>query len=488
MTIKTKLVISSTLFIIIAAILMWAGFSINIERQNNLTFINYAGQLRFRSYRIAWLIHEHSRHAAQRAEYENKIKKDMDEFEDILLALAGSGNKYDIKKVKDKEIMPRLNKHIGDWHEIKPMIEGIMKTPDEYLIETYEEQMEKYVDEVNVTIKLFEYREREKSRDFIVKIYLVAILSLCLFLVYLFYVYRQTATPLVTLIKGMDDFSKGNFKARVDITAKDEIGAAASTFNSMAEKIENMYARLGSTVDQLCDANYKLEKVARLRSMALPILSHELKTPLTSIKGFVHTLLREDARLNETVQKKYLSTINSEAERLSRLLDELLDMTKLEIGKLGLNLKPISISSIIRDVLNRVNISNIELDLQDGIPQILLDKNKIEQVILNLIDNAVKYSPTGGKIKITTKDEGSFIKITVDDEGVGIPKSERENVFDAFYRALSDLTQHAKGIGLGLFICKGIIEAHKGKIWIEEKEGNGARVAFTLPKERENGL
>ncbi len=93
MTIKSKLVISSTLFIIIAAMLMWAGFSINRERQNNLTFVNYAGQLRFRSYRLAWLIHEHRRHAAQRAEYETKIKNDMEEFEDILLALAGSSNK-----------------------------------------------------------------------------------------------------------------------------------------------------------------------------------------------------------------------------------------------------------------------------------------------------------------------------------------------------------------------------------------------------------
>lgn len=491
MTIKSKLVISSTLFIIIAVMLMWAGFSINIERQNNLTFINYAGQLRFRSYRLAWLINEHRRHAAQRAEFETKIKKDMGEFEGILSALKNGSNKYDIRGIEDKEILSRLNKHIEDWNKIKPMIEHIVKFPDLNVHGAHEEQTEDYVDEIHATVNLFESKKKAEMQTFIFMTYLVAILSMSLFFTFLFYIYRQIVIPLGIMVKGMKEFSNGNLKARVDIIAKDEIGAAASTFNSMAEKIENMYARLGSAVDQLCDANYKLEKAARLKSMALPILSHELKTPLTSIKGFVHTLLREDARLSETVQKKYLATINSDADRLLRLINEMLDMTMIELNRVKLDLKPLFISTIVRDVSERLNTAIFGLDLQDGIPEILLDKNKIEQVILNLIDNAIKYSPDRCPIKINAKDEWEFIKVTVEDEGIGIPKSDREKVFDAFYRIDSDpqlkhlgasLSKSVHGLGLGLFICKGIIEAHKGRIWIEEKEGNGTRVAFTLPK------
>ncbi|MBI3754663.1 MAG: HAMP domain-containing protein [Deltaproteobacteria bacterium] len=480
MTIKTKLVIAASVFLLISITFMVIGFYVVKDMSDGLTFINYAGQTRYKTYRLAWLMEEHSE---GKKGIEPAIRKEMYEFERLLFSLRDGNKEYAIKGAQDGEILSRLNKHIKDWAEISALIEKELKTSvNKDWIARYHVVLENYVLELDATVTISESKGKAKGKTSISEIYFLAAFSLFIFFAFLFYIYREMTVPLRNLINGIRSFSKGDLKARINIASNDEMGEAASSFNNMANELEMLYNKLNSTVAQLTKANYKLERTNRLRGNIVTIVSHELKTPLTSIKGFVHTLMREGAKFDEAVKRKYLSIINSETDRLSKLINDMMDMTRIEMGRMELKKELVSISRVIRDAAAMLNISDIEFDLKEDISYIWLDKNRIEEVILNLMDNAVKYSPKGGRIRIRAYEEKDFIKITVDDEGHGIQENEREKVFDAFYRAPSGLSYNSKGLGLGLYICKGIIEAHKGEIWIEEKQGKGTMVAFTLPK------
>lgn len=480
MTIKSKLVIVASVFLFISITLMGIGFYVVKDMSDGLTFINYAGQTRYKTYRLAWLMEEHSEGGKG---IEPAIRKEMYEFERLLFSLRDGNKEYGIKGAQDAEILSRLNKHIKDWAEISALIEKeLKKSVTKDWIARYHVVLENYVRELDATVTLSESRGKAKGKNSISEIYFLVTFSSSIFFAFLFYIYREMAVPLKNLIHGIRSFSKGDLKARMNIISNDEMGEAASSFNNMASELEMLYNKLNSTVDQLTKANYKLERTNRLRANIVTIVSHELKTPLTSIKGFAHTLMREDAKFDEAVKRKYLSIINSETDRLSKLINDMMDMTRIEMGRMELKKELVSVSRIIRDAAAMLNISNIELDVKEYLSDIWLDKNKIQEVILNIIDNAVKYSPKDEKIRIKAYEEKDFIKVTVDDEGHGIQENEREKVFDAFYREPSGLSYNSKGLGLGLYICKGIIEAHKGRIWIEEKQGKGTSIAFTLPK------
>lgn len=478
MSIKTRLIIISLLFAAISSILFVVSFYVVDNLAESLTYENYAGQTRYRTYRLAWLIEEY---LDGETYLEPAINKDIEEFESLLMALRGGSKEYKIEGIKDPEIFSRLNQHIKDWNTIKSFFSQRKTKGFERERVNYTTLVENYVNNLDATVALYEAKNKTK-REVALLIYLFMAFSLTVFLIYLFYIYRQMSASIGSIMKGISGFSSGDFRTRIQVASKDEIGAVASTLNTMAANLEELYARLNHTVDQLTRANYELERKNRVITRTATVASHEFKNPLTSIKGFAHALLRENARINETERRKYLSIINSETDRLSKLIDECLDMARVEVGQIVLNLALSSPAQIIRDIADQKNIPALETDIREDMHDIRMDKGKIEQVILNLLDNALKYSPKEGKIKIAAFEQGNFIKVAVDDEGPGIKEHEREKVFDAFYRTPSDSTQKIKGLGIGLYICKGIIEAHGGRIWIEEKEGRGTRVAFTLPK------
>lgn len=481
MTIKAKLVIASSIFFFVSITLMGIGLYIVKDLTDALTFVNYAGQTRYKTYRLAWLIEEY---LEGKRESEAIIRKEMYDLERLLLHLRDGSRERNLKRPGDTEILLRLNRHIEDWYKIKALIEKDLKATVYKSGEWVDYVLfEDYVSGLDATVSLAEKKEGEKGAAFVLKIYLVAVLSIFLFFAFLFYIYMEITTPLGNMIKGIRNFSQGNLKTRIDAISKDELGEVASSFNEMAGNLENLYDRLNSTVDQLTVANIKLERTNIVRNNIVTIVSHELLTPLTSIKGFVHTLMREDAKFDEVVKKKYLSIIGSEADRLSKMISEMMDMTRIEMGRMELTRELVSVARIIRDAVSMLNISDIEFDLKEDIQDVWLDKDKTQEVILNIIDNAVKYSPKDGRIRIKAYEEKGFIKVTVDDEGPGIGKEDREKIFDAFYRLSEGLKKNKTGLGLGLYICKGIVGAHNGQIWIEEKEGKGTRVAFTLHKE-----
>jgi two-component system sensor histidine kinase KdpD len=221
----------------------------------------------------------------------------------------------------------------------------------------------------------------------------------------------------------------------------------------------------------------------RLRSSLLSAVSHDLRTPLSVITGAVSTLLESDASLDSTVRQELLASALGEAERLNRLVANLLDMTRLEAGALEVRKEWQSLEEIVGAALARLSrpLRDHEVVpcLQADLPLVPMDELLIQQVFVNLLENAAKYAPPGSPIEIRVSGSNGSLEVQVADRGPGLPASDLERVFDKFYRTPD--TTGRPGAGLGLAICRGIVELHGGKIWAENRPGGGAVFRFTLP-------
>ena len=227
------------------------------------------------------------------------------------------------------------------------------------------------------------------------------------------------------------------------------------------------------------------EHANEIKTEFLAMISHELRTPLTSIIGFTMTLLAENLTWNPNEQRDFIQTIHQETIRLQELIDHLLDLSRLDVGMLPIRLKSVSLEKIFQDANAQLQILTekhlLSIDLPDQLPLVNVDAKRIVQVLVNLVKNASTYAPEGTEITITAKVRGSFVQINVKDEGPGIPLSDRKNVFKAFMRGEGNENGFPKGAGLGLAICKGLINAHGGRVWIRTSKPPGTTISFTIP-------
>jgi two-component system sensor histidine kinase KdpD len=235
-----------------------------------------------------------------------------------------------------------------------------------------------------------------------------------------------------------------------------------------------------------------MQKTDALRAALLSSISHDLRTPLASIKASASSLLQEDVQWNDEERRSFALAIEREADRLNRLVANLLDMSRIEGGALKPEKEWYPIDELIHDVLGRMQPilldRVVQTHLPDDLPPIQLDYLQIEQVLTNLIENAVRYTPSDSPIDLSAHIEGDQMVISVADCGPGIPPADLERVFDKFYRVLGRTAERPTGSGLGLAVSKGLVEAHGGRIWAENREGGGAVFRFTLPfiKKRES--
>jgi PAS domain S-box-containing protein len=224
--------------------------------------------------------------------------------------------------------------------------------------------------------------------------------------------------------------------------------------------------------------------VEQMKSDFVATVSHELRTPLTSIYGFAETLLRGDVEFSEAERSTFLGYIASESGRLINIVDDLLSVARLETGTLHLNSEEIDIGAIAGEVVARVqeHAERWEFDLDIPATGVIVeaDREKLSQVLLNLVDNAVKFSPEGGRISISALRRPESAEVRVSDQGVGIPRADQQRIFSKFYRAEST-GPGVQGTGLGLFLARGLLLAMGGKIWVESKEGQGSTFVFELP-------
>ena len=231
--------------------------------------------------------------------------------------------------------------------------------------------------------------------------------------------------------------------------------------------------------------------VEQMKSDFVSTVSHELRTPLTSIYGFSETLLRRDVLFDEDERRVFLGYIASESERLTAIVDTLLNVARLDTGDLQVNLAPIDVRPVLDEVVagatadGGVNGRRFVLDVPPEPLPAEADREKVRQVLQNLLDNAVKYSPDGSTVTVEARRSGDAIEVRVVDQGIGIPRVEQERIFRKFYRADGAAQGGAGGTGLGLFIAQGLVLAMGGRIWVDSTEGEGSSFGFALPLARE---
>ncbi|MGE5140979.1 MAG: sensor histidine kinase [Rudaea sp.] len=227
------------------------------------------------------------------------------------------------------------------------------------------------------------------------------------------------------------------------------------------------------------------KELDQMKSQLLSIVSHELRTPLAAIKGFTTTLLRDDVRWDEATQRDFLKIVDEESDRLGELIDNLLDMSQSEAGALRIEKEPVQLRNLVREAKDRVAARSpghwFVVDLPGQLPRVWADPRRVRQVLNNLLENAVKYSPDGGQITVTCEVEGDHLVVGVADQGEGIPPEYLDRIFERFFQIDSRSTRKTGGIGLGLAIARSIIEAHGGRIWAESSPGEGTVFRFTLP-------
>jgi PAS domain S-box-containing protein len=233
------------------------------------------------------------------------------------------------------------------------------------------------------------------------------------------------------------------------------------------------------------ESRQEAERANEIKTEFLAMISHELRTPLTSIIGFTTTLLADDVSWEPDEERDFIQTIQQEADRLQELIDHLLDLSRLEAGMLPISLEAHSLQEIIEDALPQFNSltggQSILLHLPSNLPPVHVDAKRIAQVLVNLVRNAATYAPKGTEISISASVRAGFMQINVKDQGPGIPAAEHRKVFKAFQRGTSVENGLTQGAGLGLAICKGLVEAHGGRIWIKKKNTPGATISFTVP-------
>jgi two-component system sensor histidine kinase KdpD len=233
------------------------------------------------------------------------------------------------------------------------------------------------------------------------------------------------------------------------------------------------------------ESRHEAERANKIKTEFLAMISHELRTPLTSIIGFTTTLLAEDVAWEPDEQRDFIQTIQREANRLQELIDHLLDLSRLEAGMLPISLEPHSLNEIMEDALPQFHIltsrQTLTMHLPANLPPVYVDAKRIAQVLVNLVRNASTYAPEGTEISISASVRGGFVQINVNDQGPGIPPADHKRVFKAFRRGVNVENGSAQGAGLGLAICKGLVEAHGGRIWIKKITTPGATISFTIP-------
>ncbi len=229
------------------------------------------------------------------------------------------------------------------------------------------------------------------------------------------------------------------------------------------------------------------QKTSRLRAEVMATLSHELRTPLAAIKGYSTALLLEEVDWPNEKRREFLGLIDEECENLQTMINDILDSSIIDVGQLALDYQPIRLehlaSEVASEMQNRTEVHHIVVDFPPGFPIVDVDPRRIKQVLRNILDNSVKYSPEGGLVMVRGEVRPSDVVVSIADQGVGISPEDLIPLFEKYFRVKSATGFHVPGTGLGLPVARAIVEAHEGRIWAESKVSEGTTLYFSIPRE-----
>jgi two-component system phosphate regulon sensor histidine kinase PhoR len=282
----------------------------------------------------------------------------------------------------------------------------------------------------------------------------------------------RTSQPIRNMLKAAHAIKNGDLDHRIRVMSSDELGELSKAINDMAEK-------LGADI-------IHLKRLERVRSEFLANVSHELRTPIFSIQGFLETLL-DGAVDDPSVNRDFLQKAHRHAERLNTLLNDLIEISRIESGEMKMSFRYFAIAELLESIVDELSPEAAKKSIAlKSAPEVMAghkvygDKERLRQVLSNLIDNAIKYTDPGGSITLAARTEGSCTRISVTDTGMGIPERHLSRIFERFYRVDRARSRDVGGTGLGLAIAKHIVEAHGGTIRVDSEIGRGSVFSFTL--------
>ena len=310
---------------------------------------------------------------------------------------------------------------------------------------------------------------------------------------------RRVVTPLRRLRQGVERIGRGDLGFRLELKTGDEIEILADEFNKMTVALQEAYTTLETKViertQELGVANQKMDEANRHKSAFLANMSHEFRTPLNAIIGFSEVLLDPSLKVTEEERKQFLTDVATSGKHLLKLINEILDLSKIEAGRMELQVEPASLSKVLGEVQSTMRHlaakKSIELRVytDGGIALLSMDAARIKQVLLNLVGNAVKFTPEGGQVWVRTDAADGVVRVEVGDTGPGIPVEEHERIFQEFRQLkMNGSMDKLGGTGLGLALTKKFVEMHGGKVWVESQVGKGSRFFFTLPMTKRDEL
>ena len=297
-----------------------------------------------------------------------------------------------------------------------------------------------------------------------------------------------------TLVGATRRLSAGDLSARTGLSyGPGEVSQLARAFDEMAESLERAEQRrllaeeLRRKNFELEQQNLSIQEANRLKTEFLSMVTHELRTPLTSIRGYVHLLLEGEAGALSEEQRELLGIVRNNAERLLVLIDELLDLSRIEAGRIELDRETLDLTPLIRGVAGSLRPlvdakgQQLTVDVAEPLPAVRADADRVTQILTNLVSNAHKYTPAGGRISVAARGEDGRVRVDVRDTGIGLSPDEQAQLFTKFFRARNAATRQVGGTGLGLAITRSLVETHGGEIAVESAPGEGSTFSFTLP-------
>jgi signal transduction histidine kinase len=309
---------------------------------------------------------------------------------------------------------------------------------------------------------------------------------------------RHLVKPIKDLVKGTQLIASGNLNAQIQVSSKDEIGVLAESFNQMAGSLKenqaaleeaktNLEQKVKERTHELALANRRLDEASRHKDEFLASMSHELRTPLNAIIGFSEVLLDRSLKVTEEERKQFLTDVLNSGKHLLKLINEVLDLSKIEAGRMELQIEPASIGQTLEMVqsttrpLSAKKRIDLRFENEDQIGFIPMDAARIKQVLLNLVGNAIKFTPDGGQAWVRVTSQNGVVLVEVGDTGPGIPAALHDQIFEPFIQIPTCSGDRPEGTGLGLALAKDFVEIHGGRIWVESEVGKGSRFFFTLP-------
>ncbi|MHB1135067.1 MAG: sensor histidine kinase [Chloroflexota bacterium] len=302
---------------------------------------------------------------------------------------------------------------------------------------------------------------------------LLLVFALLLSLTFGFLLAATMTTSLRQLLAGAERMAAGDLSVRVAVPPGDELGDLARAFNTMAAQVEDSFQHR--------------REVEQARKDLVGAVSHDLRTPLASLQVMVEAV-NDGVVSDPATIERYLHTMQAEITSLSALVNDLFELSQLDAGVLGLQLEAASIQELISDTLAglrpQAGQRQLRLDgaAEAALPAVLMDPGKVQRVLYNLVQNAIRHTPADGTVLLSARDVGEAVEVSVVDSGEGIAAADLPHVFERFYRGDPARARAQGGAGLGLAIARGIVEAHGGRIWAESAPGRGSRFTFTLLK------